>query len=117
MTSADYKAGIDPALRVIAAAGATPDMAAEIESALGRGDSAAAMAVITRSRDNTRAFPSSANAWDSLGEALLADGSAMRRSPRTEKRSRSIPASPRQPRRCGGWGWPGSRAVSSPEAL
>jgi tetratricopeptide (TPR) repeat protein len=108
MTSSDYKAGIDPAMRVIAAAGGGPDMAAEIEAALGRGDSAAAMAVIARSRDavvnrfntpeaqinslgyrlldsdrkkaiavftlNTRAFPASANAWDSLGEALLADG-------------------------------------------
>jgi hypothetical protein len=108
MTSSDYKTGTDPVMRVIAAAGASPDPVAEIEAALARDDSAAAMAIIARTRDavvnrfnspeaqinslgyrlldsdrkkaiavftlNTRAFPTSANAWDSLGEALLADG-------------------------------------------
>ena len=108
MTSSDYKTGTDPVMRVIAAAGSSPDLAAEIEAAVARSDSAGAMAVIARARDavvnrfnspeaqintlgyrllasdkkkaiavftlNTRAFPNSANTWDSLGEALIADG-------------------------------------------
>jgi hypothetical protein len=109
MTSAQYAQGRDPALETILALGGRADPIAAVESALARGDSAAAQrafdgarrdeanrfrsfeadlnrvgygllnsgrsaAALAAFRMNTRAYPASANAWDSLGEALAIGG-------------------------------------------
>lgn len=105
---ADYRANIDPAMRVILARGTTVSLSERIQQSIQKGDTAAALKAITGAitdptnrfrtpeadvnalgyqllesdrpaaiavfRLNTRAFPKSANTWDSLGEALLANG-------------------------------------------
>jgi hypothetical protein len=47
MTSAEYRAGIDPAMRAIIARGSQPTLAQSVEAAMTRGDSAAALKLIT----------------------------------------------------------------------
>jgi tetratricopeptide (TPR) repeat protein len=109
MTSAAFAKGQDPAMGAILAFRAGPDLAAVMEAAITRGDSAAAEQAFERARRepanrfrrleldvnrlgysllnaqrpaealtvfrmNTRAYPRSANAWDSLGEALAISG-------------------------------------------
>ena len=109
ITAADYRAGIDPAMRAILTRAAGPSLADRIEAAIGGGDSAAAARLVEEAghdvanrfrspeatvnalgyrllrggrvaeatqvfRINAAAFPTSANVWDSLGEALAAAG-------------------------------------------
>jgi hypothetical protein len=109
MTSVDYRAGVDPALRAIAAAATAVPFTDAIEAAAVRGDSAEVDHLLERERGkvanrfrsleaelnrlgyallsagrvpaalvvfraNTRAYPGSANTWDSLGEALADAG-------------------------------------------
>ena len=109
LTSAEFRANADPAMRAILARGAAPALGTRIEEAVLRGDTAAAERLVAEARANvanrfrtpeaevngagyrlvnagklpaalavfrinSRAFPRSANAWDSLGEALLIAG-------------------------------------------
>jgi hypothetical protein len=109
LTSAEFRANADPALRAIRARAEAPALGTRIEEAVLRGDTAAAERLVAEARAdvsnrfrspeaevngvgyrlvnagklpaalsvfgiNTRTFPRSANAWDSLGEALLLAG-------------------------------------------
>jgi tetratricopeptide (TPR) repeat protein len=104
-SSADYRAGVDPALQAILERGSRPGLAARLDEALAAGDTAHALRVIAEECKNpenrfvnvearvnaigyallhggqperaaqvlavnARAFPGSANAYDSLGEVL-----------------------------------------------
>jgi hypothetical protein len=109
LTSAQFRANVDPAMRAIVARGAAPSLGTRVEAAVLGGDTATAERLVAEARAdvanrfrspeadvngagyrlvnagklsaalalfriNTRAFPGSANAWDSLGEALLLAG-------------------------------------------
>lgn len=109
LTSADFRANVDPALRAILVSGSTPPLAERVAAALHRGDSLAATRLVEDARAdianrfrspevevnrlgyqllnekeyppavavfriNTRVFPQSANAWDSLADGLIAAG-------------------------------------------
>lgn len=109
LSAAEYRAGIDPAMRAILARAAGPSLAERVESAVGAGDSNAAARLVEEARHdvanrfrppeadinalgyrllrsgnlsaaigvfrvNSDVFPTSANVWDSLGEALMAAG-------------------------------------------
>lgn len=110
LTSADYRAGVDPVLRAIRTRAREGSLADRVEAAIAAGDLDAAARLVESEKDdvahrfrsaeagvnalgyrllragrgtdaiaafrvNARAFPRSANVWDSLGEALLAAGS------------------------------------------
>lgn len=109
LTSAEYRANVDPAMRAILRRGRTPPLADRVRAAVLAGDTTGARRLIEAARAdianrfrspegdvnrlgyellhehrvaaavtvfhlNARAFPGSANVWDSLGEALLAAG-------------------------------------------
>lgn len=52
MTSDDYRAGIDPAMRAILTAGKSPSIAAQVEAAIASGDSSGALKIVTDAAKN-----------------------------------------------------------------
>lgn len=75
-TGADYRAGVDPALRAILAAAATPPLAQRLRALAERGDSAAAFALVTtEAASPLYRFRSPEPVVNALGYALVQAGS------------------------------------------
>ena len=75
LTSADYRAGVDPALRAIRSRGAGPRLSERVEAAIAGGDSAAALRVVEEaSRDVANRFRSPEADVNALGYRLLRAG-------------------------------------------
>jgi tetratricopeptide (TPR) repeat protein len=75
LTSADYRAGVDPAMGAILSRGAGPRLAERVEAAIAGGDSAAALRVVEEaSRDVANRFRSPEADVNALGYRLLRAG-------------------------------------------
>jgi hypothetical protein len=74
-TSADYRAGTDPALNAIFERGARPPLAARLRDALAAGDSALAYRLVTTERDDPASRYAGVEVWvNRLGFALFDEG-------------------------------------------
>jgi hypothetical protein len=75
LTAADYRAGVDPAMRAILARGAEPRLAERVEAALVEGDSTAAQRIVEgASRDVANRFRSPEADVNALGYRMLRSG-------------------------------------------
>jgi hypothetical protein len=75
LTSTDYRANVDPAMRAILARGTTPSLAARVEAAVRRGDTLAAADLVTAAqRDPANRFRSPEPDINALGYQLLNAG-------------------------------------------
>ena len=72
MTSAEYRGGVDPAMRAILGVGSTPSVAARVEAAITKGDSATAIRILRgATADPLNRFRSPEADINALGYRLL----------------------------------------------